>query len=89
MGISKSLGMQILGSLVAFNGIDCYEALYDIVCLPCGVFVQEIQSFFIRQNTGFNDGLKGYHEYGVIEVIAIEGWWFLNWEETNPLLLRD
>ena len=89
MGISKPLGKQVLGLLVAITRAESYETLDNVIRFPCGILVQEIQSFFIRSNTGFNNCLKGSHEYGIVEIVATEGWRFLDWEGTNPLLLSD
>lgn len=89
MGISKPLGKQVLGSLVDITGAESYKTFNNVVRFPCGVLVQEVQSFFICRNTGLNDSFKGSHEYGIVKIIATEGWWFVNWKGTNPLLLSD
>lgn len=89
MGISKLLGKQVLGSLVAITGAESYKTFNNVVRFPCCVLVQEVQSFFIRRNAGFNDCFKGSHEYGIVKIIATKGWWFLNWKGTYPLLLGD
>ena len=89
MGISKPSGKQVLGLLVAITRTESYETLDNIVSFPCGILVQEVQSFFIRGNTGFNNSFEGSHEYRVVQIVATKGWRFLDWKGTNPLLLGN
>lgn len=89
MGISKPLSKQILGSLVAIAGAESYKAFNNIIRFPSSVLIQEVQSFFIRRNTGFNNSFEGSHEYGIVKIITTEGWRFFNWKGTYPLLFGD
>ncbi len=76
MGISKPLGKQVLGSLVAITLAQSYKTFDNIVGFSCGILVQEVQSFFIYSNTGFDNSFKGSHEYGIVEIVTTESWWF-------------
>ena len=89
MGISKPLGKQVLGSLVAITGAESYKTFNDVVCFPCCVLAQEVQSFFICRNAGCNDCFKASREYDIVKIIATEGWRLLNWKGTYALLLGD
>ena len=89
MGVSKPLGKQVLGSLVAITGAESYKTFDNIVRFSCGILVQEVQSFFIRSNTGFDNSFEGSHKYGIVEIVTTEGWWFLDWKGADPLLFCD